>query len=144
MDCLFCKIGNKEIPSEIIYEDDSAFAILDIHPIAPGHSMVMPKKHSETILDLEDREFAPLFSSVRNVTKLLQEVFAPDGFTIGINHGKAGGQVVDHLHIHVIPRFQNDGGGSIHSVVDNKPSETIQEIAERIRTLNTNKLIPNT
>ncbi len=133
MDCLFCKISGKEIPSEMIYEDSSAFAILDTHPMAPGHAMVMPKKHFETILDLEDSELAALFSAVRNVTKLLQEVFAPDGFTIGINHGKASGQTIEHLHIHVIPRFQNDGGGSIHSVVDNQPKETVREIAERIR-----------
>ena len=131
--CLFCKIVNKEIPAEIIYEDDGAFAVLDIHPIAPRHSMVMPKKHAETIFDLEDREFAPLFSAVRNATKLLREVLAPDGFTIGINQGKASGQTIEHLHIHIIPRFQNDGGGSIHSVVDNQPSETIRESAERIR-----------
>ncbi|MBI4085985.1 MAG: HIT family protein [Candidatus Liptonbacteria bacterium] len=133
MDCLFCKIGNKEIPSEIIYEDDGAFAILDIHPIALGHSMVMPKKHAETILDLGEGELAPLFSAVRNVTKLLQKVLAPDGFTIGINQGKASGQTIEHFHIHIIPRFQNDGGGSIHSVVDNQPKETIREIAERIK-----------
>lgn len=132
-DCLFCKITSKEIPSEVIYEDDSAFAILDIHPIAPGHTMVLSKKHRETILDLNDDELAPIFSAVRNVTKLLQEVFAPDGFTIGINQGKASGQTIDHLHVHIIPRFRNDGGGSIHSVVDNQPKETIREIAERIR-----------
>ena len=133
MNCLFCKIGKKEIPAEIIYEDETAFALLDIHPMAPGHTMVMPKKHFETILDLEDSELASLFSAVRNVTKLLQKVLAPDGFTIGINHGKASGQTIDHLHIHIIPRFQNDGGGSIHSVVDNQPKETVREIAERIR-----------
>lgn len=135
--CLFCKIGNKEIPSEIVYEDESAFALLDVHPIAPGHTVVMPKKHSETILDLGDSELASLFSAVRNTTKLLQKALAPDGFTIGINHGKASGQTIEHFHIHIIPRFQNDGGGSIHSVVDNQPNETIREIAERIRKVET-------
>lgn len=136
MDCLFCKIGKKEIPSDVMYEDDGAFAILDIHPMAPGHAMVMPKKHSETILELNEDELGRLFSAVRNVTELLQKALSPGGFTIGINHGKASGQTIEHLHIHIIPRFQNDGGGSIHSVVHNPPKEAIEKIGERIRMLN--------
>lgn len=131
--CLFCRIGKKEVSAEIVYEDAGNIAIMDINPRAPGHAMVVPKKHSETILDVPENELMPLFSAVKNTTALILKALRPDGFTIGINHGKASGQVVDHLHIHIIPRFLDDGGGSIHSVVDNKPGESIKEIAEKIR-----------
>ncbi|MBI2025110.1 MAG: HIT family protein [Candidatus Harrisonbacteria bacterium] len=132
-DCLFCKIGRKEIASEVIYEDDFTLAFLDVHPKAPGHTMVIPKNHSENLLDLEDNLAAPVLLTVKKVTGILAKAFKPDGFTIGINHGRAGGQVVDHLHIHVIPRFSGDGGKSIHSVVDNPPKEPLKDIAEKIK-----------
>ena len=132
-DCLFCRIGMKEIGAEVIYEDESSMAILDIHPRAPGHTMVIPKTHRETILDVPEEELKPLFSAVKTVVSLLSKSLQPEGFTIGINQGKASGQLVDHLHIHVIPRFLNDGGNSIHSVVDNKSGGTVQEVAARLR-----------
>jgi len=133
MDCLFCKIAGKTIPSEIIYEDDSVLAFLDIHPLSPGHTLIVPKVHSENILDLPDEEAAKAFVSVKKVTALLSEKLKPKGFTIGINHGRIGGQLVDHLHIHVIPRFEGDGGGSLHSVVKNPPEESLSEIRRKIR-----------
>ncbi len=133
MDCLFCNIVKKQIPAEIVYENDNTLAFLDIHPRAPGHTMVISKTHSETIVDLPDAEVAPLFLSVKRATGAIQKAFAPDGFTIGINHGKVSGQAVDHLHIHIIPRFADDGGTSLHSVVDNAPRESLHAIAERIR-----------
>lgn len=116
MDCLFCKIIRKEISAEMAYEDDYAVGIVDIHPCAPRHTMIMPKRHAETILDVPDNEIGPLFAAVKNMTSILKKEINSDGFTIGINHGKASGQAIDHLHIHVIPRWLNDGGGSIHSL----------------------------
>ncbi|MDP3052707.1 MAG: HIT family protein [bacterium] len=133
MNCLFCSIIKKEIPAEIIYEDEKTLAILDINPRAPGHTMVLSKVHSETVLDLPENEVEPLFSAVKKITKLIQKSLKPEGFTIGINHGKISGQVVDHLHIHIIPRFENDGGSSIHSVVNNPPKESLREIKNKIK-----------
>jgi histidine triad (HIT) family protein len=133
MDCLFCKIAKKEIPAEIVYENDKTLAILDINPHSPGHTMVLSKFHSLTILDLPEEEVGPLFSAVKKVTEMIQKALKPEGFTIGINHGKISGQVIDHLHIHVIPRFKNDGGGSVHSVVNNPPKESLKEIANKIK-----------
>ncbi len=132
-DCLFCRIKRKEIGTEVIWEDGANMAFLDIYPRAPGHTVVIPRAHRETILDVPEEELESLFSAVKKVTFILSKTFRPDGFTIGINHGKASGQAVDHLHIHVIPRYFNDKGSSIHSVVDNKSGETIQEIAAKIR-----------
>lgn len=132
MDCLFCKIIKKEIPAEIVYENDKVLAILDINPRAPGHTMILPKFHSLTILDLPKTEIGPVFEAVAKVTRLLQKSLKPEGFTIGINHGKISGQVIDHLHIHIIPRFKEDGGSSVHSVVNNPPKESLKEIKSKI------------
>lgn len=133
MDCLFCKIINKEFSAEIVYEDENSVAILDVYPKAPGHAMVLPKVHAENILDLPGDKIEGVFMAVKNVTALLKEALSPDGFTIGINHGKVSGQAIDHFHIHIIPRWLNDKGGSIHSVVDNQPTESISEIANKIK-----------
>lgn len=132
MDCLFCRIIKKEISAEIVYEDDRSLAILDITPRAPGHTMVIPKVHSQTISDLSENELGLLFETVKKVIKLIQRGLKPEGFTIGINHGRISGQVIDHLHIHIIPRFKDDGGGSIHSVVYNPPKESLREIKKKI------------
>ena len=133
MNCLFCKIINKEIPAEIIYEDSEAIAVLDVHPRAPGHTMVLPKVHAENILDLPDEKIEGIFKAVKKVTELLNKSLKPDGFTIGINHGKVSGQTIDHLHIHIMPRWFNDGGGSVHDVVNNPPKENLEEIVKKIK-----------
>ncbi|MFQ5753201.1 MAG: HIT family protein [bacterium] len=132
MDCLFCKISKKQIPAAIIYEDNRTQAFLDIEPRAPGHVLVIPKVHAETIGDLPDKEIGPLFTAVKNVVDLVVHGLGADGATIGANQGKASGQVVDHLHIHIIPRFFGDGGGAIQSVVSNKPKESVEEIRKKI------------
>lgn len=132
MSCLFCEIAEKNIPSETIYEDNSVLAFLDIHPLSLGHALIVPKLHAENILDLPGEEVESVFLGVKKVTALLAEKLSPKGFTIGINHGRMGGQLVDHLHIHVIPRFEGDGGGSLHSVVKNPPKESVAEIRRKI------------
>lgn len=133
--CLFCKIGKGEISSQKIYEDAHSFAFLDINPCALGHIMVIPKIHSETILDLPNKEIEPFFSAVKKVAAMIHKALNPDGFTMGINHGSVSGQTIEHLHFHIIPRWKGDKGGSIHSVVHNPPKERLEEIAKKIRNL---------
>lgn len=133
MNCLFCNIANKEIPAEIVYEDASTLAFLDIHPRAPGHTIIIPKQHAENILDLPDASVGSVFLTVKRVSAILNKALNPDGFTIGINHGEVSGQAVDHLHIHVMPRYADDKGASIHSVVNNPPKESLAQIVQRIR-----------
>ncbi len=131
-DCIFCKITKKEIPAEIIYEDETTVAVLDVNPWAPGHTMILPKIHAENILDLSEAATGLVFNAVKKTTEILKNGLKPDGFTTGINQGRAGGQIVDHLHIHIIPRWENDGGGSIHSVVNNPPKKSINLIKQKI------------
>ncbi len=130
MDCLFCDIASKKIPALVLYEDEKTMAFLDIHPLAPGHTVVIPKSHAENILKLDENSVAQLFSTVRKMVGVLKESLGPEGFTIGINHGRTAG--IDHLHIHIMPRWLDDKGGSIHSVVNNPPKESLESIREKV------------
>ncbi len=116
MDCIFCKIVNKEIPNYTVYEDEQVLAFLDIFPHAEGHTVVIPKVHAENLLQLNDELIAAVFVAVKKVQEKLQSAVKPEGFSVGWNHGEAGGQAVPHLHVHVLPRWNNDGGGSMHSI----------------------------
>lgn len=131
-DCIFCRIISKEIPAYLIHEDEKTVAFLDITPRAPGHAVVIPKRHSPNIVDLPTEEVAPLFAAVKKVAERLTQVLHPDGFTIGVNQGAVSGQTVPHIHVHVMPRYEGDGGGSIHSAVNNPPKESLEEIQQKI------------
>jgi len=108
-ECIFCKIINKEIPSNIIYEDDKTLAFLDNHPVNNGHTIVISKKHFENILDLEKSYLNACFETVQKISKAVKEGVNAEGFNILMNNLKASGQVIFHTHIHIIPRFENDG-----------------------------------
>lgn len=131
-DCLFCKIARHEIPVLVVREDEHTLAFLDVNPRAEGHTVVIPKAHAETLLDLPDAELGPLWLAVREVSAALLGALGPDGFTIGLNHGREAGQAVPHLHVHVIPRRKGDGGGSIHTIVNAPPAEPLAEIHRKI------------
>jgi histidine triad (HIT) family protein len=131
--CLFCKIVSKQIPAKIIFEDSHVLAFLDVAPRAIGHTMVIPKVHAPNILALPAEELAPLFDAVKKVDGMLSKALRPDGMTIGVNQGRASGQEVDHLHVHLMPRWHNDGEGSIQSVVNTPPQESLDVIAEKIK-----------
>lgn len=133
MQCLFCKIISGEVPSEKIYEDEHAFAFLDIHPAALGHAMVVPKVHAEALEDLPSHEIGPLFEAVKKVSCMIQRAVQCAGMNVGANIRRAAGQEVDHLHIHIIPRWPDDGGSSIQSIVRNQPEEDLKTTAEKIR-----------
>ncbi len=132
-DCVFCRIVAKEIPSLSIYEDDKTLAFLDIMPRATGHVMVIPKVHVPVLADLPEEEIGPLFTTVKKVALRIREVLGPDGITIGMNQGEASGQVVPHLHVHLLPRWKGDGGGSVQSVVGSPPKEELSVIKEKLK-----------
>ena len=131
-DCLFCNIANKKIPAYVIGENEKAAATLDIHPLAPGHAMVIPKSHRETIFDVPNEDLGDIFLLVKETAEKIEKALSPGGFTFGINHGTNAGQAIAHLHIHIIPRYKGDGGGSIHSIVRNPPTESIETIKQKI------------
>lgn len=132
-ECIFCKIGDHSIPAEVLYEDRNTLAFLDINPHSPGHTMIIPKTHASNIIELTENEIPPLFLAVKKMAEVLIKALDAQGLTIGINQGRVSGQTIDHLHIHILPRFTGDGGGSIHSVVYNPPKESLKEIAQKIK-----------
>lgn len=129
--CIFCKLVNKEIPSLAVYEDENTISFMELNPSAPGHVMVILKKHGNNVLEYSQEELGILMGSVQNVTQKIEKALEPDSITIGINHKERRG--VPHLHIHLIPRWENDKGGIIQSVVKNPPNESREVIAEKIR-----------
>lgn len=101
--CIFCRPGRT-----ILAENASAIAVYDRFPVSPGHTLIIPKRHAETVWDLTDAEYADCFQLARAIKPILEQRHAPDGFNIGANCGEAAGQSVWHAHIHVIPRYKGD------------------------------------
>lgn len=108
-DCLFCKIINKEIPSYIVYEDDDFLAFLDIKPINLGHTLIVPKKHYRNIFDWDENINKKIGGVIQKISSTIKTATEADGINIGINNEPAAGQIIFHSHIHIIPRFNNDG-----------------------------------
>ena len=109
MDCIFCKIIAKEIPATVVYEDDEVLVFMDIGPIIKGHALVIPKKHYDPLTDTPDEIVAKLHITAKKIATAQMNAFRADGVNIMQNNGIAAGQEVEHIHIHVIPRFDDDG-----------------------------------
>lgn len=107
-DCIFCKIVDGKIPASKVYEDAKVIAFLDIMPANKGHCLAIPKKHSESLTEMNEDDSASLIKAARKIAKALSLSFGNASFNIVMNNGKEAGQVVNHAHIHIIPRFQKD------------------------------------
>jgi histidine triad (HIT) family protein len=108
-DCVFCKIVNGEISTKKTYEDDNFIGFLDAHPKADGHSLIVPKKHFKSILDMPSSLGEEMLDTVKEVALGLVKIGNAEGFNIVVNSGESAGQVVHHFHIHIIPRKNGDG-----------------------------------
>lgn len=106
MDCLFCSIIDKEIPSDIIYEDELVIAINDINPQAPVHFLIIPKKHIKSLNQLEDSDLEMVMHIIKTIPKLAKELGLEEGYRVVNNCGDLGGQTVDHIHFHVLGKRQ--------------------------------------
>ena len=109
MSCIFCQIAAKEIPSELIYEDDRLIAFHDIQPQAPVHFLVLPKKHITRLADMDINDFQLIGKMSQVATDLAKEAGISDGFRIAVNCGEQGGQTVWHVHMHVLGGRQLNG-----------------------------------
>ena len=118
MDCIFCKIISKEIPAKILYEDDDTISFLDAFPVAKGHTLVIPKAHHPKIQDLPFVINQKLFDTVHKMTSKVDSL---EGSTlIAIHNGKESGQEIPHVHVHLIPRSNDDSAGPVHSMFKDK------------------------
>ena len=108
-DCIFCKIIEGKIPSARIYEDGKVICFLDIMPANKGHCIVIPKNHSKDLSAMEDGDAEAAIKAARKVAKALSLSLGCQGFNLVMSNGLEAGQVVFHSHIHIVPRFKNDG-----------------------------------
>lgn len=129
MDCLFCKIVAKGIPNYTVFEDENVLAFLDIHPRAKGHTIVIPKQHFNNLEDMDNNTFQHTMIGLRESLTKVQSVLKPEATNIGINNGKAAGQAVGHVHWHILPRWEGDGGGNMHSIIRNDGGVDVKEVA---------------
>ena len=109
-DCIFCKIAAGKLPSHVVYEDPKYVAFLDINPFSAGHTLVCPKRHGETLWDMDEREIGEVFELASKVSMGVVAAMEADGFRIMQNNGEAANQAVAHLHVHVIPNKLEEKG----------------------------------
>ena len=108
-ECIFCKIARGQLKGDFIYQSDNFFAIRDKHPQAKGHTLVIPKKHYVTILDLSNKLGNELLEVIKRIAGNLLESKYGDGFNLLMNNLEAAGQEIGHAHVHIIPRKEGDG-----------------------------------
>jgi len=106
--CVFCKVVNNEIPCYKVYEDNKVLAFLDINPVNQGHTLVVPKQHYQTITDMPLEELKQVISVVYKAVSALEKEFDPDGVNLIQNNGLHAGQLIPHVHFHLIPRIEGD------------------------------------
>jgi len=128
MDCIFCKIANKEIPSKIIAETNRSVAFLDAFPLTKGHSLVIPKNHHEKIQDMSSDENSDLFETVHKVISKVDSI--TNATLLAVHNGKASGQEIPHVHVHLIPRSSEDLAGPVHSMFTQRPKFSENELNE--------------
>ena len=126
--CIFCKLANKDIPTNIIYEDDRFTVILDASPATKGHALILPKNHAANIYELPDEDASAVFVLAKKLATKMTEILHCDGFNIVQNNGEVAGQTVFHFHMHLIPRYLNDGNQD--TLTWNHAEFTPEEIAE--------------
>jgi histidine triad (HIT) family protein len=107
-DCIFCKIADREIPSRIIFENELNVAFLDISPISKGHTIIIPKSHYLNLEDIPDYELSEIHKDVKKLATNIHKKLNVDGYNILQNNFPAAGQVIEHFHVHIIPRNLDD------------------------------------
>ncbi len=133
MDCLFCDILQGKREGHFIYEDQNHVAILDKYPIDVGHSLVIPKNHHEKITDMQQDHVGDLFSQVPKIASAILQITGAHAFSLGQNNGRAAKQIIPHVHVHIIPRFNHTGSVWTKRGIGN--DEDLAELGEKIRKL---------
>ena len=127
-DCIFCKIANGEIPSKTLHEDESFRVILDLGPATKGHALILPKEHYDNLYELPENTAAGAMKLAKKMAALMTEKLQADGFNLVQNNGETAGQTVMHFHMHLIPRYKEDG-----QHISWNPGTVTQEELEEIR-----------
>ena len=128
--CIFCKIAHGDIPSKVLYEDNEFKVILDLGPATKGHALILPKNHYHDLYELPDEEAAKVMLLAKKMAIHMTEKLKCDGFNLVQNNGEAAGQTVFHFHLHLIPRYKEDG-----QTLGWKALEPSQEDLEKIKNI---------
>lgn len=107
-DCIFCKLANGDIPTNVIYEDDTFTVIMDAAPATKGHCLILPKEHYANIYELDEEVAGKVFKLAKKLAAEMTEKLGCDGFNVVQNNGETAGQTVFHFHMHLIPRYKDD------------------------------------
>ena len=134
-DCIFCQIIDGEIPSYTVYEDETTYAFLDVNPLSPGHTLVIPRNHHERVGDMSADEAGDAFGVISDLVRAVEAAVDAPASTIAVNNGEEAGQEVPHVHWHIIPQFADGGGRPVHTLFDGVDigDDEMDEIAENIR-----------
>ncbi len=131
--CIFCRIVRGEVPAHKVYEDDKVVAFLDIYPINPGHTLIVPKQHYERLEDVPEDVLAAMMRAAARLAPAVLRATGAQGYNLVVNVGRAAGQEIMHVHLHLIPRREGDGC-KIMACARSKPGdEELAKVAEAIR-----------
>ena len=133
MDCIFCKIINGEIPAVKVLDEELVVAFMDINPSTRGHMLVVPKNHAENIFEIPESDLVTLIKAVKRCAKAVKEALNAEGITILQLNGKTSDQIVPHLHVHIIPRWKNDGLSISNWEMKPGDMEEIKNIALKVK-----------
>ena len=133
-DCIFCQIVKKKIPSKILFENEKILAFLDIYPIFKGHTIVIPKNHFQNIEDIPENELIEIFKIVKNLAVLIHKKLEIDGYNILQNNFEAAGQIIQHFHVHIIPRSKDDGRFKLKIPREQASDEELNKILNCLKT----------
>jgi len=132
VDCVFCRIRDGQIPSTRVYEDERTIAFMDINPLNEGHTLVIPRAHAATLYDADEADLQAAIATARRVARAIRQAIRPDGLNLLQANGAAAFQSVPHFHLHLVPRFTEDGKGFDWPMVPGDRAR-IQATAEKIR-----------
>jgi histidine triad (HIT) family protein len=133
MDCIFCKIVAGEIPSVKVLDEDKVFAFMDINPSSRGHMLVVPKNHAENIFEISEADLSAVMGAVKRCAVAVKKALGAEGVTVLQLNGKASDQVVPHLHVHIMPRWQDDGLTVSNWEMKAGDMDELQDIAENVK-----------
>ena len=130
-ECIFCDVINGKLPSHMIYDDDDCLAILDRYPIDNGHSLIITRQHYEKITDMSIDDVSKLFSKVPKIINAIIKATGADAFSIAQNNGKSAKQIIPHVHIHLIPRYNKTG--TLWTKRKIMSDDELKQLAEKIK-----------
>ncbi|MHA1337233.1 MAG: HIT family protein [Promethearchaeota archaeon] len=131
--CIFCKIIDKEIPAKIVFENDKIVAFLDIFPISKGHTIVVPKKHFQNLEEIPENDLCELIKIVKRLAIEIRRKLNIEGYNLLQNNFKAAGQVINHIHFHIIPRNKNDEKFKLKIPRNQATEEELNSIMQQLK-----------